>query len=251
MVSHGSLESCAPSLMRRPSASSFGQKRAAMPRLIIATRAPPALSASENARPPTEEIFNVPKKSGLAICRSAEGASLALSAGRPSMEKRSRTAKDLLIEISDLHVVRVDFLRQGNLSTQNTGRFESLIGTRETHKSLNGLARAHQLDQRNHDLRDHQCAAHSPLRGSYGAGSGFFESLVRLHTAGVENGHQAQKNSHTERSQYRKGQNVAVDANPIPAGHPLGPAYGDAGAQRANIGERSGDRNNTRSSRIH
>ena len=73
--------------------------------------------------------------------------------------QRSRTAKDLLIEISDLHVVRVDFLRQGNLSTQNTGRFESLIGTREPHKSLNGLARAHQQDQRNHDLRDHQCGA--------------------------------------------------------------------------------------------
>src|SRR5437660_10342065 len=96
MVSHGSVEPWAPSLMRCPSASPLGQKREDMSRLITATRAASALSASENARPATEEIFNVSKKSGLAICRSADGVSLVLSAGRPSMEKKVISLSTLL-----------------------------------------------------------------------------------------------------------------------------------------------------------
>src|SRR5260370_23254461 len=103
IVSHGSVESCAPILMRCPSASLFGQKRDAMPRLITATRAAPTLSASESVRPVTVEIFNVSKKSGLAICKSAEGASLNFTAGWPSIEK---------------YVVSLSTLLAGRLVTQ-------------------------------------------------------------------------------------------------------------------------------------
>src|ERR1700682_1078569 len=78
MVSHGSVESCGPSLMRCPGAPPFGQKRLAMPRLITATRAESLPSRSENTRPTIEEIFKVSKKSGLAICKSAEGKSVDL-----------------------------------------------------------------------------------------------------------------------------------------------------------------------------
>ena len=73
--------------MRCPSGSPFGQKREAMPRLITATRAESTLSASRNTRQAIEEIFNASKKSGLAICKSAEGTSLVLSAVWPSIIK--------------------------------------------------------------------------------------------------------------------------------------------------------------------
>src|SRR5437879_13228236 len=96
MVSHGSAESCGPSLMRCPTASPFGQKREAIPRLITAAGAEFAPPVSENMRPAIKEIFNVSKKSELAICRSAEGISLILSAAWPSMVKKVVSLSTLL-----------------------------------------------------------------------------------------------------------------------------------------------------------
>src|SRR5258708_13305960 len=96
VVGEGWAESCARGLMRWPSASPLGQKRRDKPRLMTATRAASALSAPENARPATDEIFNVSIKSGLAICKSAEGISLVLSAAWPSMEKYVASLSTLL-----------------------------------------------------------------------------------------------------------------------------------------------------------
>ena len=63
---------------------------------MTTTGAALALSASEKKRPETSEIFNVAKKSGVAICKSAEGASPAFSAGCPSILKKVVSLSTLL-----------------------------------------------------------------------------------------------------------------------------------------------------------
>src|ERR1700676_4156807 len=96
IVTHGSGESAVPSLIRRPTGSAPGQNRSAIPRLMTITGAALAVSASEIKRPETREILNVAKKSGVAICKSAEGVSPGFSAGCASILKKVVSLSTLL-----------------------------------------------------------------------------------------------------------------------------------------------------------
>src|SRR6516225_681703 len=95
-VIHGSEESAAPSLHLCPTGSLVGQKRFAMVRLMMATRALERLSASEKNRPAISGILRTEKYSRLMACRSAAGASLDSRAGRPWMVNRVFSLSTLL-----------------------------------------------------------------------------------------------------------------------------------------------------------